>query len=427
MANKLGATFLRCSLGPLHYAGGLIMASKVEGGLGELSADNLHGGLTRGIDEIARQAGVGVVDVQELLPMGDVAACAARLDAAQRGAVHAWKTHAGHLGGLMAGVADLTVDGRAPDVSNFLARLAKKVVRDPELSEPLDALSVEVANWLDLVERCSDLIGDGDMLARAYQRRRLRRQGALATAVAAVVGLLGVVLWLWAVRARVDAALAVADPCAAEGISPADLERASGGQQKLAAERRATCAEARKREVEARAEQALREAEAREAEQRKREHEAQCDTLARHLAAGSMGPEDAAAAGPAEALLGRAARGALEGADLVVADLPCRDTAAAPQLDAAFAAGVAASSGAWARPEEVSERVYAALVARKDALPGSPKQVLAAHADKVAMKAIVSRDDAAKARATRICHLKDDLGMRGGKYCATLFVLAGKK
>src|SRR5262249_7960518 len=126
MANNLGATFLRCALGPLHYAGGCILSGKVPDGLRELSADSLHRGVRRGMEESARQVGVGVPDVERLLPMADVQVAAARLDAAQRAAVAAWDQYAGQLGGLLKGVADLTVDGRAPDVPSFLERLSKK-------------------------------------------------------------------------------------------------------------------------------------------------------------------------------------------------------------------------------------------------------------------------------------------------------------
>src|SRR5262249_36603695 len=171
---KLGAAFLRCALGPLNYAGGCILAGKVPDGLRELSADNLHGGLKRGLAEAAGQVGVRVPDVERLLPMADVDRAAAPLDGAQQAAVAAWATDAGHMGGLLKGVADLTVDGRAPDVSNFLERLSRKVTRDRPLADPLHDLSVEVALWLDLVEHCGDLLADGGVLAKAYARRRMR-------------------------------------------------------------------------------------------------------------------------------------------------------------------------------------------------------------------------------------------------------------
>jgi hypothetical protein len=427
MAHKLGAAFLRCSLGPLHYAGGLILSRKVAEGLNELSAECLHGGLERGIAETAQQAGVPVTEVQRLLPMADIRTAAAALDIAQKNAVAAWAMHAGHLGGLMQGVADLTVDGRAPDVSQFLTRLARKVVRDRPLSEPLQALADAVERWLDLVEQCGDLIGDGATLAAAYKRRRLKRVAAVAAAALGCVAASVVVLWIVAVRARVDKALAATDPCAAAAIDPGDLARASSAQQRRADEMRATCEDKRRREEQARLEKERAEAREREAAAKKREHEERCAALAAHLEAGALAPEDEATAGEKAALLGRAAKKALEKGDLVETELPCADTPSSAKIKAAFGAAVAASPGAWSRPDDIGAIAHDALVAQKDALPGSPKQMLSQHADKTAMKAIVSRDDGAKNRATTICRLADELGVRGGKYCSTLAVLAAKQ
>jgi hypothetical protein len=168
MGNKLGAAFLRCALGPLHYAGGCIVAGKVAEGLRELTIESLHGGLERGVAEAAGSVGADLADVERLLPMADVKGAAARLDAAQRGAVAAWDIYSAHLGGMLKGTADLTVDGRAPDVSNVLERLSQKVIRDRPLADPLHDLAVEVGRWLDLVERCGDLLAGGDVLARAH-------------------------------------------------------------------------------------------------------------------------------------------------------------------------------------------------------------------------------------------------------------------
>lgn len=427
MANKLGAAFLRCSLGPLNYAGGCILTGKIPEGLHELGAESLHGGLARGIAEASKHVGVGVRDVERLLPMADIEAAAARLDAAQKAAVQAWSMHAGHLGGMMKGVADLTVDGRAPDVSQFLARLSYKVVRDPPLAEPILALSKEIASWLDLVEHCGDLLADGGVLARAYRRRRLRRVavGVVAGLVAAS-GLL-VALWLRGVRARVDAALAILDPCAAATIAPADLERATSEQQQRAADRSAACDAGKRRAEEARAEAQRREDTARAEARIRKDHLDRCEALAQHVAGGALVDDDAAVAGGQSALLGRVARSSLERADLLETELPCGDTAAGAKLAEAFAVAVAASNRVWPRADELSERARAALVTRKDALPGSPKQMLAQHAEIVAKKALVSQDSALMARSVALCRLKDDLGIRGGKYCATVYAVASKR
>ena len=409
MANKLGAAFLRCALGPLNYAGGCIIAGKVPDGLRELSADSLHGGLVRGIAEAAEQVGVGVPDVQRLLPMGEVQIAAARLDAAQKGAVHAWETYAGQLGGLLAGVADLTVDGRAPDVSNFLERLSKKVVRDPAFSQPLHTLSVEVACWLDLVEHCGDLLADGGVLAKAYRRRRIRRTLVAVAGGLCVVGGLSVVLWLRTVRGRVETALAAVDPCSALAIDPGDLARASTEQSQRAADRRTACEDRRRRDAAVREEQRLRQ-----------ERESRCDGLAGRLTAGAPLPEDEALAPGKGPLLQRIARRALERGDLTVSDLPCADTAAAGKIAAAFAAAVVGSPAAWANADDFSDRVAKVLVEHSAELPASPRQQIQVHADNLVKRAMIVKSPAATEQAVRACKLKDDMGIRGAKYCVGL-------
>lgn len=429
MAQKLGAVFLRCVLGPLNYAAGLILASKVPDGLRELSADSLHGGFTRGVAEVAKAAGVGEADVERLLPTSEVSAAAARLDAAQKAAVAAWSAHAGHLGGFLTGVADLTVDGRAPDVSQFLARLAKKVVRDRPLSEPLDRLSQEVAAWLDLVERCGDLVGDGAELTRAWRARRARRLGVVMAAGVLALAVAGYALWVRAARARVEATLAAseADPCAAGGVDPGDFARASEAQKQALAGRALACDAKRRAAAELRAQEEALAAQQRELERLVKERDERCAALALHLEKGALTAEDTAALGPQAALLERVAKGALERDDLLDVELPCAATKSGPAIAERYAAAVAASPSAWARPEALGKRAAAALVQRREALPSSPKQVLAAHAERVALKALASKDEAARARATVICQLKDDFGIPGGKYCSTLKMLAAKK
>jgi hypothetical protein len=429
MAQKLGAVFLRCVLGPLNYAAGLIIARKVPEGLRELGVENLHGGFARGVDEVAKTAGVGVADVERLLPMGDVSAAAARLDSAQKAALAAWGAHAGHLGGLLTGVADLTVDGRAPDVSQFLARLAKKVVRDAALCEPLEQLSVAVEGWLDLVERCGELVGDGAELTRAYRARRARRLAAIAAGVVIVAIASGYGLLVRSSRARIDATLSAseADPCAAGGVDPGDFARAAEEQKRALAGRAIACDEQQRAARELRAAEEALAAQKRELEKLQKELEARCAALADHLVKGALERDDTAFVGAQAALLERVARNGLERDDLLDVELPCAKSPSGPAIAERYAAAVVASPAAWARPEAIGTRAAAALVKQRDALPSSPKQVLAAHADRVALKALASKDEGARARAMAVCQLKDDLGFPGGKYCGTLKMLAAKK
>jgi hypothetical protein len=419
MANKLGAAFLRCALGPLNYAGGCILSSNVADGLRELSVDNLHGGLERGIGEAARQVGVRAADVERLLPMDQIEAAAARLDAAQRQAVQVWASYAGQIGGLLKGVTDLTVDGRAPDVSHYLQRLAQKMSRDPQLADPLQALSVEVASWLDVVEHCGELLADGGALAEAYRRRRIRQ--VIFASVAGVTVVTGVAYGLWIHTAR-----GRADPCAVEGIAPGDLERASADQKQQAAGRLSTCTEQRRRDEQAREDQRRREEQARVETQKRRDHEARCDALAAHVAAGGLTEGDDAEVEGKGALLGRVAHGPLDPGDLADTDLPCADTPAGVKLADAFAAAVLASPTAWVNADALGDRARQILAAHRADLGSKPQATFARHADDAAKKAVIWRSPTELTRAAKLCQLKDELGVRGGKYCAVLFAIAGK-
>ena len=425
MATKLGAIFLRCAIGPVSYAGGCILGRRVLEGLRELAIENLDAGLRRGIFETAQRAGVRVQDVEALLPMAEIRATAQRLAFSQPRAMTAWGMHAGQIGGTLTGVAELTVDGRLPDVSMFVARLARKFSRDPQLSEPLQALSDDMASWQDLIERCTDLLGDGGAIAKAERRRRLTRlfvggAGALVLAMASGAG-----LWLYAGRARVDAALAVDDPCAAGVIEGSDRLLASSAQRKRIDELAAACTEKRAREEKAREEARQREARAREEEQARKAREAACDGLAARLESGKLLPEDQAVAGAKAALLDRIARGALLPGDYGPAnpDLPCRDTPAGAKITTAFARAILASKLAWAYKDDLSEEVRALLVARSALLPEVAKLTLARRAEESARSALLSGNPVKMAQAKKLCALKASLDIGGGQACVGLLAL----
>src|SRR4051812_43099137 len=116
MAPRIGSTIVRCALGPVNYAGSLIMAGRGGDGVKELAPDSLHGGLKRGIAETAKLVGMRSGDIEAMLPAYEIRVAATNLGVTQKAAITAWNVHAGQIGGLMQGVADLTVDGRVPDV-----------------------------------------------------------------------------------------------------------------------------------------------------------------------------------------------------------------------------------------------------------------------------------------------------------------------
>lgn len=413
MAARLGATFLRCAMGPLVYAGGLIMASKVPKGLAELAIDSLHGGFLRGVSEVAKQAGVAPRDVEGALPMGEVRALVARLGSSQPIGSEAWALHAGHMGGLLPGVADLTVDGRVPDIGLCLERLANKVARDRALADPLRTLAADVEAWQTLMQRCRAILDGGHDLARAYRRRRLTRWGAVGFAGVVIVVSVAVVGRTWAARSRVEAVLSAADPCAVASIAPADRARASGEQGVRIQQQRSRCDEGRAAQARVAAEAADKAARA-EAEARvKAEREAACvalaDAVERGAIADALGdgagkpPLDplAAAAAP---FLERAARGALGRDDLpTTPPLPCADSPAGGRIRAVVAKALLASPTLWANADDHSDLIRALLVEHRAELPEVARQRLRTRAHEASKSALLRGDPARVAHALRLC------------------------
>jgi hypothetical protein len=103
--------------------------------------------------------------------------------------------------------------------------------------------------------------------------------------------------------------------------------------------------------------------------------------------------------------------------------MPAGDTVAA-----AFAAALVGSPAAWANADDVSDRARAILVEHRAELSPAAKQQLVTHADNLVKRAMIQHSPAAFDHAVRVCKLKDDLGVRGAPYCASLAALhaAGK-
>ena len=427
MAAKLGGTFLVGASGPVNYAGQCILSSRVADGLRELTPDSLYGGFRRGVEESAKRVGVGPADVERLLPMDQVRGLVNRLTISQRNAVQAWTLHAGHIGGFLKGVADLTADGRAPDVGLCLDRLAKKVTRDRELADPLRALAIDVGEWQDMIARCRDLLDDGGALERAYRMRRVRRVLAVAGLAGIIVGALGVVFWVRAARVRVDEVLASADPCGASAIDPGDARRASSDQRSRLELRAEECLVRRASEAKELEIARAREEKVREEQRLKQEAEQKCEALATHLEAGSLTPDDTAFVGARAPLLQRIAQSALDPADFgpTDPDLPCASAKAGARITTAFTRAILAQPARWANADDPSKLVTAALIAHVVELPSSAKQVVAHRADELAKKALIIGVPGLLPRVIRLCQLKDALGIRGGSYCAgALFTIA---
>ncbi|MBW2457715.1 MAG: hypothetical protein JRI68_24640, partial [Deltaproteobacteria bacterium] len=307
MAAKLGEQFLNIAQGPVSYAGRCIMARQVDAGLAELTVDNLLGAVERGVATVAKAVGVPADEVSRLLPIDELRKLVERLEANQRAAAEQWRVHTGHVGGLLAGVADLTVDGRPPDIGLCLLRLSKKMKRDKPLALPLHALSEDLDRWQLMLTNCRDALDSGRQLVEAYRRRRLVRIVAAAT----ILVVLSVVLaWAYSrqvARGRVDAQLDASDPCSVDAIDADDLARAGGDQLARVNQKKEECELLREKQraaEEARRKEAERKA---AAKKKRREHLAQCETLAQHIEAGTFGSPDEALSKGAAPFLRRVA------------------------------------------------------------------------------------------------------------------------
>jgi len=404
--------FATGALGPVHYAGQLILARRAEEGLRELAVDNLQGGVARGVMQAAARAGVTPADVEQLLPMAELKQLLTRLAASQPRVLEAWKLYAGGLGGLLTGVADLTVDGRAPDTALCVQRLAKKVARDKPFSEPLQRLADDLLDWQDALHRCVELLNDTTGLEKAYRQRRMRRMLTIVGAAAAAALVVAVVVWMRVARAKVLAVIEKPDPCAAMELTAADLDRVSDELRARASGNRLKCEVQRAEEAKRKEDERLREEREREAKKAQEALEASCEGLAAHLEAGQLTAEDEAFAKGAANLVGRIAKGALELTDYGPAEpaLPCKGTKGEARLAAAFRKAVLAKPWNVPMVEATSAAVREALSQGAADLPAKLKAMMGTRAGDAAKKAFVSGKPEHIARAAALCETAKALG-----------------
>ncbi|AUX23476.1 hypothetical protein SOCEGT47_040020 [Sorangium cellulosum] len=431
MEVKLGGTFLTCAMGPLHQAGVSIQASRMPEGLHELAPAGLLGGFRRGVEQAAKLAGVRVEDVERLLPMDEVREAILRLEESHSEAVVAWNVHAGRLGGMLQGVAEVTNHGTGPDVGMCLERLASKVRRDGPFSEPLQVLAEDVVHWQATLARCRKLLdeGGGGALEKAYRRRRLRRLATVVISGLVIVAALAVIARVHMARARIDALLGQPAVCAVRGISEGDLDRATSEQQRRVAARIEACAavearEAREREARERAEE-----KARQEQRRREERDAKCAAFAVRFKAGAFSAEDEAISGVSGELLRRIAQRRLTAADVGPSGpaLPCDGARGGDELRAAFADALVASVWTWGPAADPGPRLGEVLAPRRADLTPRARTMLSVRAIDEAKRAIVSGNPAALGRASRLCALTAALDIASGNACAALEKVTAKR
>lgn len=406
MTGPIGATFVERALAPLNEASGLLAHNRVAEALVLLSPIRVEAALHDAVVEAAKVADVGRRALEKLLPWQELKARLGRLESAQGEAIHAWQQHAGGLGGLLSGVGEVTVENEAPDVGWYLDRLAGKLVRDKRLSQPLDVLAAEITGWQQFVAGLASTVDTSPALRRSYHFK-WARVAALGVALAVGIVVLGVgELAKRRARGRVDAALAAADPCAAEAVAPDDLARAVAEQITRHRDRIEACGAQRARAA----------------------HDASCAALAGAVDAGRLAPDDAAFAGDKATLLSRIATRSVAAADLSAPSdaLECGCPAETPRLWSAFGRAAVASPIPWLETETVSAPVRHA-VATAGGLPASIADALDARIEPAAKSAVYRGDAASIAKATKLCALVDQLERPRGKWCTALAAALAKQ
>jgi hypothetical protein len=425
MATRLGGVFLASAMGPVRYAGLAIQASRMPQAFEELAPDTLWSALRRGMEQAAKLAGVKPQDVEKVLPMKELEASLEQIKVSHAKALEAWNVHAGQLGGLLKGVADLTVDGQTVLPSSGLARIARKVRRDKAFAVPVQTFADDMLRWEELVEQCRQALEQGVELARAYQRRRIRNAAIIAASAAAAVTAITVMLIVRASRSRIDTALESKDVCAVAEIAPVDLGRGSTDQQQQVAARQQACEAQRALAAHAQSEVQRKEDEAKEAARQQAELEAKCDALAKRILEGKISAEDAAVAGSRAPLLRRIRQKALLPRDLGPErpELPCEGTPAEVKVGSAFIEAAVTSIWQWVGAVDPAEQVRVLLAPHAEEMSERARLALSVRATDAAKRALKKGTPDAIDKALRLCAFAEALAVPGGEQCDALKTL----
>ncbi len=431
MSRRLGARFLNAARGPVSFAGQALLAARVREGLAELCIESLMGSVQRGIAEVASATGLAPGDIGRLLPLAQMEQTVGHIAQHQHAAAEQWARHVHHAGGLLEGIAKLTVDGRPPDVPLCLTRIATKMRLEKELAEPLLALAEDIELWDQQLCSCRAIIDDGRELERAHRRRRRLRMGVVATALIVLAAASAGVVRQRDKRLRIDAALAAAsdDPCAAERLDPSDADSASETQQQQLAALRQQCVADRARAQRQAAALVAQKAREKEKQQRREQRLQLCQKLADSLASPGLPAAVKPVAGRYFALFERVAQDALAPADVAVdvSAFVCKSTPAAVGIGAAYSRAAFASASLWITKHSPSASAVKLMALGKGQLSEYGARVFGQHVVTVAKDAVLSGDDELLERAARLCRFAAALGMPSREQCKAALTLAPKQ
>jgi hypothetical protein len=408
MASDPGSVFSTHALAALARARAQFEEDRWALGVEAASEQALRAALAQAVDTTARCASVAPGKVLALLPREELDAALAQLDPCQKLALDTARRYASSLNSFMA--RSLHVEDNSAGA--YLRGLASRHSADDFLSGPLCKFADALSQWQALMERCAGVVRSHRGLASSYRLRRLLRAGVALGAGFLISVFVAAAAWWWLVaeasRKRLDAALAKPDPCSDETLPATDRKHARPPQLASLKTRVEQCADQRRREA----------------------YVTSCTTLADHVEASQMTPEDDATAIASGALLRRVAGGTLTLEDLTIDDraFPCQDTPAGLRLWGQFARSASKAEALWAQAETLSPKVAGLLGQKPFALSEESQKALSAHADTVAKRAVVQGLPAELVHARVLCDLQVKLGAEPlGRGCKALFRLkAGK-
>lgn len=412
MAFAASSVFAPLVLGPLTSAAAHLVSDRVEKGLEELSPDRLRNELMIAVRNVAAHAATKPETVERLLPMSEVNAVLARIGPAQSAAVLAWRSYAGGLGGLLGGAPRVPGEDSAPAVSERLRALADTMQRDKVVADPLRAFAHELAAWEALAARLVEIVGASAELRRSYRLRQARNFAIAAVLVAVAVAVAIVVRGRMIARDNVLAALAKEDPCVVLDLAELDLGRVSADLVAKVGDHRATC-EANRAEAARLAEEERQRKEREEAARKAREKlEADCATLATHVEAGKLTPEDQAFANDG-GLTTRIAEASVEGRDFGPDDpkMPCAGTKSEERLWAAYRKAVLARPWIMLVTTAPGPAARSAFVPDGGKMPFGLRKVIATRANDLAKAANRSKKVEDAVRASAWCEVARSVGM----------------
>jgi hypothetical protein len=420
-ARRISNTFLRAAMGPVEYAASCILSNRILTGLEELAPDGLLAGYQRGVSEVATLAGVPRVDVESSLPMAAAQSVGQRLLISQANAIVAWKLHAGPFG-FMDVITALTVDGRRPDISACIERLAQKVRQDKGLSLPLSELARDMLAYTELVADTRAKLEGGEWLETALRRRQQKR---IVFASLAVLTLLIATTSVVFVRVKRDSAQALierTDECLIKDLAEADSSWATAAALELRDQKRTACEQRQRLEAEQRLAEEARLRKEREAREVVEKRKAACKALVEAVNANKLDGATLLTAAESAELMKRLAAKKLASTDFGPDDprLPCADTEDGARISSSLEATLLVDPTLWARHPSPSPFLEKALLAARPRLPETALIGLADNAERTAKSGLSRGEPDTIARAKKLCALAKSLGVPGHSGCSAV-------